>query len=318
MKKTLIALAVLAASGAALAQSSVTTYGRVDVWFGSVDDGTNSVTKLDSNGLTTSRLGFKGSEDLGGGLKANFQLEHRLNPDSGTENKAGVFWHGASWVGLSGGFGEVKAGRMLTSFDDVRALSNKYNVFDSNVTPTGDVYKRTNDYSSRVNNMAMYNSPAMGGFSVGLTYAPDEDATTSADTTAVALMYKAGKLQVGLGYQDQKTKDFTEVAAAYDFGVAAVSGGYSKAGGDASAAKNGDRYNVGVTVPFGATKVSLGYATAENDNGDKYSGWTLGVGYSLSKRTRAYAGLRQTQVKDGSGTKTADTRLFAIGMRHDF
>ena len=109
MKKSLIALAVLAASGAAMAQSSVTLYGRVDASIGSTKDTVSGVstTKLFNGsdvGLTGSRWGMKGSEDLGGGLMANFVLENRFNVDDGTT--AGQFL-GDAYVGLSGGFGAV-------------------------------------------------------------------------------------------------------------------------------------------------------------------------------------------------------------------
>ena len=86
MKKTLIALAVLAAAGAAMAQSSVTLYGIADVWVGSIKDGVgaSSLTEVGSGGFNTSRLGVQGSEDLGGGLSAVFKLEGNLGIDTGT------------------------------------------------------------------------------------------------------------------------------------------------------------------------------------------------------------------------------------------
>ena len=115
MKKSLIALAVLASSGAAMAQSSVSVYGLLDVWVGSQKNTTNGVTagsfgKMASNeGLATSRLGFMGTEDLGGGLKANFQIETTVGLDQPAATSLG---DRQSWVGLSGGFGEVQLGRV--------------------------------------------------------------------------------------------------------------------------------------------------------------------------------------------------------------
>ncbi|MDO9203061.1 MAG: porin, partial [Hydrogenophaga sp.] len=112
MKKSLIALAVLAASGAAMAQSSVTLYGIADVVIHK-DKGASAA--LASGGVSGSRLGFKGTEDLGGGLKANFVLEQGLQLDTGaigdgTAKTAGQAFSRQSYVGLSGGFGEVKLG----------------------------------------------------------------------------------------------------------------------------------------------------------------------------------------------------------------
>lgn len=113
MKKSLVALAVLAASGAAMAQSNVTLYGIADVWFGSskfevTGEDSARQTKVDSGGVDTSRWGMKGSEDLGGGLKANFQLESAVNMDDGTSTG----FDRQAWVGLSGGFGAVQLGKV--------------------------------------------------------------------------------------------------------------------------------------------------------------------------------------------------------------
>ena len=111
MKKTLIALAAVAATGAAMAQSSVTIYGVVDVGFTSVNNsgvGSTDNTGLTSSNMTTNRLGFRGTEDLGGGLKANFQVETSLAADAPAASSIG---DRGAWVGLSGGFGEIRLGR---------------------------------------------------------------------------------------------------------------------------------------------------------------------------------------------------------------
>ena len=126
-------------------------------------------------GLTTPRLGFRGSEDLGGGLKANFQLEQRIDIDTGAQQPTkanGVDVPGfkaASTLGLSGSFGQIRAGRMLAVYDNARALSNSRNVFDSNgFTPTGGEIKtiaktKNADDTSPFNNQLRYDLPAMGG-----------------------------------------------------------------------------------------------------------------------------------------------------------
>ncbi len=113
MKKTLIALAVLAASGATFAQSSVTLYGIADVV---IHKDKNVSAAMTSGGVSTSRLGFKGSEDLGGGLMANFKIERSIALDTGSD--AGS-WDRYAYVGLSGGFGEVKLGKTGTAYDDI-------------------------------------------------------------------------------------------------------------------------------------------------------------------------------------------------------
>ena len=119
MKKSLIALAVLAASGAAMAQSSVTLFGIVDTNVSYLDGvsnaaGTNTESKygIGTSGNATSRLGFRGVEDLGGGLKAGFHLEGEIFGDDG--NASGFNFKRRSTVSLAGGFGEVRLGRDLT------------------------------------------------------------------------------------------------------------------------------------------------------------------------------------------------------------
>src|SRR5205085_9250952 len=120
MKKTLIALAALAAAGAASAQSSVTLFGIVDVNYAhySVDGGTSAygtattsghVNVLTNSGYNSARLGFRGTEDLGGGVSASFWLEGSLSPDDG--NAAGLQFRRRSTVSLAGGWGEIRLGR---------------------------------------------------------------------------------------------------------------------------------------------------------------------------------------------------------------
>jgi len=326
MKKSLIALAVLAASGAAMAQSSVTVYGRVDLSVGSLKElNKGSVTKLfngGEGGLTTSRLGFRGSEDLGGGLKANFKLEHRLNADDGTSQDP--FWKGESTVSLVGGFGEMKLGRSSTIYDEVRVLAFGSSVFDSAFTPASNgVWGSGGDFSSRFNNKITYAMPRLGGVYGGIEYALDENAATDANMLGAKIGYKQGPLNVALGLQKEKgsDNDYMLIAAAYDLGAVSLSGGYNtRRGSDAKGDDN--ELTLGVNVPMGQVNLSVGFATSKTEIGgstsSKSSGFGIGATYALSKRTKAYGGFRSHNVKNGAGAKTADTRLFAIGLRHDF
>jgi len=113
MKKTLLALAALAATSAAFAQSSVTLYGVLDASLEKVK-GDHQVTRVSSGNLATSRLGFKGTEDMGGGLKTNFVLESAVSVDSGAA-PTNRFFDRAAWVGLQGGAGELRLGRQDSS-----------------------------------------------------------------------------------------------------------------------------------------------------------------------------------------------------------
>src|SRR5450830_1563961 len=173
MKKTLIALAVLAASGAAMAQSTVTVYGIADVYgrYSTTDkgNGAGSLAKseIGTGGINTSRWGLKGSEDLGGGLKANFKLEQGFLLDTGAVNVAGQAFSRYSYVGLSGGFGEVKLGKTGTAYDDVSGASDA--VFDSQLAPMNHVFVSTG-YNWNPANTIYYQAPTMAGFSGAASY----------------------------------------------------------------------------------------------------------------------------------------------------
>ena len=120
MKKSLVALAVFAVSGGAMAQSSVTLYGVADAWIGQTSTTNAAGTKLkqnkiDSGGFNGSRLGFKGTEDLGGGLKAVFTAEDGYDISTGTSLQGGALFGRQAFVGLAGGFGQVTLGRHYTA-----------------------------------------------------------------------------------------------------------------------------------------------------------------------------------------------------------
>lgn len=323
MKKSLVALAVLATTGAAMAQSNVTLYGRIDSSIGSNKVNGVSSTQMFSGNLSSTRWGLRGSEDLGGGLKAIFGLEQGFDSSAGTQ-AAGSAFDRQSIVGLSGGFGTVKLGRHDTSFDDIRDLSVSSNLWDSEFTPTKIAYTAgVADYSSRGSNQIRYESPSFGGFSFGASHALDEDATVKADTTAFNLRYRAGNMDLGVGYQDQKAsnREYTTVAGAYNFGVARLSAGYNRAEVKNGAKANG--YTVGVNVPVGNLDFSLGYAysKAENTAGAttaKGSALSAGVTYAFSKRTRVYGAYLDGDVENGAGVTTTDRRMYSVGVRHDF
>lgn len=336
MKKSLIALAVLAASGAAMAQSSVTLYGIADVWFGTVktDNGTSSLTqtKLESGGVNGSRWGLKGSEDLGGGLKANFQFEQGINLDdgSGTSTTATAFSR-QSWVGLSGGFGAVKLGRTPTPFDDINGSSNA--VFDSKLSATNDVFLSTG-YTVRPNNTLFYQAPTFGGFSGAVSYSLGEDktpATSATSTTSMNLTYAAGPLAVQFGYQVQDIVNptansadlkYTRLGASYNFGVATVKGSYGAVDniGNVNGA-DADEYQIGVDFPVTAALTLSGNFAKSEDNakaGDaERTGYGIGASYTLSKRTFLYGGYRHAKTDNVTAADTK-TDVFAVGVQHRF
>ena len=337
MKKSLIALAVLAASGAAMAQSSVTIYGRVDASIGTLKTGAvpgagelsqTGVFNGSNGGLTGSRWGLRGTEDLGGGLTASFKLENRYNVDTGADN--GGLFLGESFVALGGGFGTVKLGRTFTAFDDARAIAVSRSLWDSAFTPTGYVYGAGNaDYAGRSANAIRYESPSFSGFAGAISYGFGENKTavsSSTDTLSLHIRYVAGPLAVAYGYQNEEAVgtdvDFNQISASYNFGIAAVSAGWNKRDGSTPALGEDTGYTLGVNVPSGAMNFSLGYATEKTKtNGAtsaKGSGFGLGATYSLSKRTTLYAGYKSAKRENGAGVKTAQEKLTSVGVRHDF
>ena len=335
MKKTLIALAVLgAAAGAAQAQSSVTLYGRVDAGIASVKDVTGiSQSKIDNGGavgLTTSRWGMRGTEDLGGGLKASFKLESRFNVDDGTFNSSTRLFHGESFVALGGDFGTVKVGRLFTAFDDLRGIAVSRSLWDSAFTPTGDVYGAGGDYANRSDNAIRYDTADYSGFSGALMYGFGENKTATVNAGnqfSLHVKYANGPVAVGYGYQKEtaaggKSTKYNAVSGAYDFGVASISAGYNSRNGEDLATGKDNEYTLGVNVPVGAINLSAGYANSRTKIGSvttaKGNGFGIGATYSLSKRTTLYTGYKTAKIENNLGVKTVDNRLMSAGVRHDF
>lgn len=322
MKTPLIALAVLGTfAGAASAQSSVSIYGIADVWVGGVDTGAagGSMTVQQSGGLSVSRLGFKGSEDLGGGLSAIFGLEAALSVDDGTAG--GMSFNRQSFVGFEGGFGQLIAGKVWTAFEDVSAAA--FSGFDSpTFTPEYAIFGSAL-YAANPDNGFKYTTPDFGGFGGAISYALKEN--TGVKTTAFHLKYADGPLYVGGAYQEEadslaatKAK-FTRLGASYDFGVAKLLGTYGQVkltgGGKVS------DYAVGVDVPVGgAVLIGAGYARSKDNavlGSTKREAFGLVATYSLSKRTTAYAAYTSADAKAG-GVKVGELDLYGVGIRHTF
>jgi predicted porin len=345
MKKSLIALAVLAASGAAMAQSSVTVYGRLDASVGSSKVGNVgtavSNTQLFSNNLTTSRIGFRGTEDLGGGLSALFIVETGFSPDAPAATTLG---DRAAVVGLSGGFGTIKLGRHDTSFDDIRDLMVSSNIWDATnfattETVVGTGSTATNgigglgDYGDRASNQIRYESPSFSGFSFGASYGMDENKAVKQDVSAFNVRYKAGNLDLGLAYQENaqsgaagataSTNEYTTVAGAYNFGSFRVSGGWNQAKQQNVANPiKANTYTVGVNVPVNAFDFSVGYSTGKAKQSgatlEKGSAFSAGVTYALSKRTRLYGAVTNGDIENAAGTKLRQRDIYAVGVIHTF
>lgn len=327
MKKSLIALAVLAASGAAMAQSTVTLYGIADLWVGSAKStGGSRVTLMESGGVNGSRWGLKGSEDLGGGLKANFDLQAgiALDTGAGTSTSATAFSR-QSWVGFSGGFGAVRLGRTTTPYDDVSGSSNA--VFDSALAPANAVFKSTK-YSGRQNNMFYYQAPTFGGISGAISYSLDEKNPANDEVTSLDLTYAGGPLALQLAFQNQQNSartydiDFLRLGGSFNFGMATLKATYGEAKNYQAKGNKTKDFQIGVDVPMSsALTLSASYARSDDNKaaGDATrDGFGVAAAYTLSKRTFLYGGFRHDENDNGPSAPTVKTDVFAVGVQHRF
>jgi predicted porin len=322
MKKTLVALAVLAASGAAMAQSSVTLYGIADVYVGKTK---GSSVAMGSGGVSTSRLGFKGSEDLGGGLTAIFTFEQAIDLTNGstrfdpptlatTTGVSRTFDRQAN-VGFTGGFGTVKLGRNWNAMDDVFGVANSG--FDS-VLSANRAWLNT--YNGAADAQLYYATPEFAGFTAAVSTQLKGNAA-GGKLSAFNVAYANGPVAVALGYEkdeangDQKG---TLLNGSYDLGMAKLLASYyttDNTGGVAGAEVNS--YQIGADVPLSSALVlSVGYASSKPKDGQSDSGFGVAASYSLSKRTSIYGGVRAESRKSANGK--ADGDFYALGVRHAF
>lgn len=198
-----ISLGVLGATSIAHAQSSVTLYGIIDesVTFLHNQGGKNQWATLAGN-LQGSRWGLKGSEDLGGGMKAIFQLENGFDPNNGRLGQGGREFGRQAYVGVThGGFGTVTLGRQYTPDTDMVQGITADNYFGSVFATPGDVDNYDN--SVRVNNSIKYVSPVFAGLQAEGLYAFGGQAGSVGDRRAwgAALSYTSGPLALAASYQ---------------------------------------------------------------------------------------------------------------------
>jgi predicted porin len=304
MKKSLVALAVLAASGAALAQSTVTLYGIADVV---LHKDKNASTTLTSGGVSASRFGFKGTEDLGGGLKASFVLEQGFDLASGDQSIAGKAFGREASVELSGAFGGIKLGRMATAFDTNEGAG--FAAFYSVLTPA-NVWAGYSE--GRHSQGIYYTSPEVAGFSADFSF--NLSGASANRHTALVLKYSNGPVYAAYLYQKDKlnVEKQNRLEATYDFGVATALFAYDKldvAGLDTK------QYSLGVDVPLSdVLTLSGGVASSKTVGADRVNGWSLAAAYSLSKRTTVYGGYYHD---NGAAGTTLKTR-YGAGIKHTF
>ena len=343
MKKSLIALAALAVVGAASAQSSVTLFGVVDaaVSYGSGD--ISNKTSLTNSGYNSSRLGFKGVEDLGGGLQAGFWLEAGVNNDNGsggatnTNNQAtgstgggGLTFNRRSTVSLMGGFGEVRLGRDYTPQFWSETV---YDPFGTNGVGTTRTLGPGGITAVRASNGVAYLSPRMGGFGIwAQTYMgenPSSGAPSNAGTgNAIRLTYDGGPISVAGAYSKTIAGSGTDlesanIGASYNFGMATVMGLITKE--RFTGFHDIDGYLIGGLVPMGPGTIRIAFSNSDNGTA-KTDQLALGYVYDMSKRTSLYGTLVTVNNSGGAfaalnGAVTSvngSSNGVDLGIKHSF
>jgi predicted porin len=356
MKKSLIALAVLASfAGVASAQSSVTLFGIVDATLAHGSGSLSNKTQLTNSGYNSSRLGFRGTEDLGGGMSASFWLEAGLNNDDGqgaatnANNQAsgaapaaalvgrqGLTFNRRSTVSLAGGWGELRLGRDYTpQFWNLTV----FDPFGTNGVGTTQTLNSiiTGPTAVRASNSIGYFLPGnLGGFYGQVQYYLGENNSNVAapvgkdDGTGYGLRFGFANGPFNVALALSRTKYLAgdvqqnNIAGQWDFGVAKLMGEYSWDKNEALGTGNkGKGYLIGGLIPVGAGEIRLAYSrykvelAASEPTSKKYA---LGYDYNLSKRTVLYATYAHVGNSGGaaSALNGATTAANASSSGYDF
>jgi predicted porin len=327
MQKKLIALAVAAlASGAAFAQSNVQIYGSIDVGFAhrgdNIGKGIKSQNAIDSGISDGNKLGFTGVEDLGNGVKALFKVEAGYRADTGEHDQDGELFGRQAFLGLTGGFGTVIAGRLYTPYYSFISAVDPF--ADGTVGAYHNVWGNDKDPlaaqtaldPARVDNAVAYVSPSWSGFNVTAAYsanAIDQEATGSrkaqAQVFALLPRYTNGPLDVALSYH--------QIKIGTDSGILALNPVLGPA------VDNVTNFTLGGTYDFKAAKLAALYAETDVNYDGSYQlkdqtfkNWLIGVTVPFGK-SALQASFNQSKLNKGY-LGTGKTRQWALGYTYAF
>ena len=327
MKKSLLALAVLGAfTGIASAQTSVTIYGVVDAGITREDNGVTTTNRLDSGNQSGNRLGFKGNEDLGGGLSAQFLLEQGFGLDNGALLQGGRTFGRQAYVGLTGAFGQVRLGRQKTVMYDALTAIDPFGIankggmdrlFGTNTAENAYANGSVTGAGARTfgvgrsDNTIAYFTPTVSGFTGEVTYTLGEVANNNQAGRQYGLSgnYAAGPLFLTADYLNvadnvgNKHAGFALFGGTYDFVVAKVHAAYGQekgtfgpftppapgiAGAPASVLQSTNQrdYMLGATIPFGASAVQVDYVKKTDQNNTNIGAKQYAVGYTYALSKR--------------------------------
>lgn len=319
LKSVALAAATLCLSAPALAQSSVSLYGLVDVSAGRFQDaGAPKVNKVQSGNMATSFLGFSGKEELSSTLKAKFAIETFFRADTGEAGRFGgdAYWARAAWVGLEGDFGSTVLGRTTNQFFVSTLIFNAfgdsfgYSPSIRQVLTPSVVHPQMLPFLGDTgwSNSILYSSPRSGGFSFNLQGSLGEGAASARGHNVGAnVLYFGGPFGATFAYQQVKqgltfapaiittgfdSQDSAQIGLSYDAKVVKLFGQYSLVKTKAATETQSKIYGLGASVPVGAGRflAQYGHATAEYPTTEVVNK-TLTVGYDhfLSKSTDLYA-----------------------------
>jgi predicted porin len=313
MKHTLIAVAAATAAlvaGTAQAQSSVSISGRLNVTLERQDNNGAKSYQMVNN---ASRIKFAGTEDLGGGLKAGFVLEHGFNVDNGAASQ-GRFWARQSEVNLSGGFGMLRLGNFTS--EAYFATADYISMHNHDTGPSSDALYA---YLGNDTNKIAYRTPEfVKGMTIEAAVSAGENVTKRGYD--LAWNYAMGALQLGAGYQKQDKANQYAVRALYELGPVVLGAMVQR---DKNAYGNGNRTNYRLSAAYnvGAMEfhANIGRAGDYSKTTDSdASQFTLGYNYNLSKRTKVYGYYTKVSASRNTGYASDFSSIAAFGLRHNF
>ncbi len=344
MHKKLISLAVAAAFAAPAAMAEVAVYGKVHMDIVSTDSSTEENIEVTSN---ASRLGFKGSEDLGNGLKAIFKYEMTYSGvddnNDGTSVTTSIGAARNSYIGLSGSFGTVLIGR-----HDTPAKSAYYAAGNDHLGDSIIDLNKIGFAERRVSNAIAYVSPNFSGVRIAAAIVPGEqdgqgnnDENGLMDSYSLGIMYKGHGVKAGLGYEaiadtsgnaDNNDDKLLQIGASYTFMKNYTVGAtyedrkninFSRTSADAALNdRDGTTWAISGKAKFGNNAIILNYGNTEEEE-TTTAGVTsttvdsahMGIGFhhTMSKRTSAYVAYKNVDPDGGDSTDQ-----LAVGMIHKF
>lgn len=322
MKRSLIVAAVATvAAGTSFAQSSVTIYGRLNDSVERQKSGDATKTVLQNN---ASRIGFKGVEDLGGGLKAGFQLEHGFNADDGKQSQT-AFWARQSEVFLqSAALGTIRLGNFTS--ESYYATADYVSMHNHDTGTSSDAFYQ---YVMRDTNKVAYRAPEfVKNLSLEAAVSAPEGAAGAEKAYDFAANYSVGDLALGAGFSKNKDDKQFGIRALYTVGAFTFGGYYQRAELGSTFAPNDGKINnlrLSGMYAVGASEFHLNFGLAGkvDGNGDTDAKQaTVAYNYNLSKRTKVYTFYTKVDNKAKAAYSVAkagdDFSSFAVGIRHNF